>query len=52
MMVAITTMPAAMVVGGIPAGIDWMHICAAPGMFLQCRACELALRDDKARKSV
>ena len=52
---ALTTMPVAMVCGGVPAGIDWMHMCVSPGMFFQCRACELALDelaadDDEARK--
>lgn len=43
MTIAVTTMPLAMMVGGVPAGIDWMHICAGIGMYFQCVVCEQAI---------
>ncbi|KAJ1453561.1 hypothetical protein M885DRAFT_618926 [Pelagophyceae sp. CCMP2097] len=50
MALALTTMPLAMLVRGVSGGIDWMHACAAPGMFLQCRACVQAIVDADERR--
>ena len=43
MFAALVTMPLAMMLGGVPCGIDWMHACAAPGMYLQAKACAEAI---------
>lgn len=51
MCVALVTMPCAMLFGGVPCGIDWMHACAAPGMYLQAKACAEAVdAADKAKQ--
>ena len=51
MFFALIGMPGAMLLGGVSAGIDWMHCFAAPGMYLQCRACEESIVDaDDATK--
>ena len=39
MKLALLTMPLACLLGGVHLGIDWMHCCAAPAMFLQAKSC-------------
>lgn len=51
MTLALVTMPVAMLLGGVPAGIDWMHACAAPSMLLQAKSCLEALDDDQPASS-
>mmetsp|Transcript_22614 Transcript_22614/g.89777 ORF Transcript_22614/g.89777 Transcript_22614/m.89777 type:complete len:208 (-) Transcript_22614:178-801(-) len=48
---ALVTMPAAMLLGGVQAGIDWMHLCASPSMLAQALSCLEAL-DDECRFAV
>uniref|UniRef100_A0A7S3NIM2 Uncharacterized protein n=1 Tax=Aureoumbra lagunensis TaxID=44058 RepID=A0A7S3NIM2_9STRA len=45
MFLALIFMPVAMFFGGVPLGIDLMHTCAAPGMFLQAQSCFTALTE-------
>ena len=51
MFVALVTMPGAMLLGGVPCGIDWMHACAAPGMYLQAKACVAAVEAREAENA-
>lgn len=51
MTLALVTMPAAMLLGGVPAGIDWMHACAAPSMLLQAKSCLESLDDTSSSSS-
>ena len=49
MKIALFTMPVAMLLGGINAGIDWMHACAAPAMWLQAKSCLECIRETSRR---
>ena len=52
MFVALLSMPPSMLLGGVRCGIDLMHACAAPSMYLQAAACAgaVAAADARARE--
>jgi len=53
MFLALLSMPPSMLLGGVRCGIDLMHACAAPSMYLQAAACAgaVAAADAAARRA-